>query len=397
MENLAKQVVNEMEEIRIDQVPTQPTWKLTPLYKESGSGAMLIWHVEFDGKQLISHYGHVDGKIQENKREVIPVGGKTVQEQALQEARRDYRLKFEKEFYRPAGAPPSDVKEPALANKWTPGITKRWPLAVQPKLDGIRMLAKLVVGGVRGRSRGTKTFPFLNHIKTELAPFFAYLPNGIEFDGELYNPDISFNIITSIVRKTKAQDPREGLIRYYIFDITLEATPYEERYNILVNAYNRYLEDGNVNHYFTILPTEYVLSDDDVLRKYTEYVSAGYEGIILRKIAGPGATDKERKESFYKPGRSSNILKYKEFIDEEVTVLGVVNPEGKEKGKALLEVKDIRGNVFTVRPRGSFEMREEWLKHPELVIDKPYTIRYQELSEYGVPRFPVGIAIRNYE
>jgi len=30
-------------------------------------------------------------------------------------------------------------------------------------------------------------------------------------------------------------------------------------------------------------------------------------------------------------------------------------------------------------------------------IGQQLTVRYQELTDDGVPRFPVGIAIRNYE
>lgn len=30
-------------------------------------------------------------------------------------------------------------------------------------------------------------------------------------------------------------------------------------------------------------------------------------------------------------------------------------------------------------------------------LGKKITIRYQELSTYGVPRLPIGIAIRDYE
>jgi DNA ligase-1 len=36
-------------------------------------------------------------------------------------------------------------------------------------------------------------------------------------------------------------------------------------------------------------------------------------------------------------------------------------------------------------------------KRGDSLIGKYLTVTYQELSEYGVPRFPVGKTIRDYE
>ena len=42
-------------------------------------------------------------------------------------------------------------------------------------------------------------------------------------------------------------------------------------------------------------------------------------------------------------------------------------------------------------------MRKALFKYGRDYIGEMLTVRYQELTDDGVPRFPVGIAIRDYE
>ena len=55
------------------------------------------------------------------------------------------------------------------------------------------------------------------------------------------------------------------------------------------------------------------------------------------------------------------------------------------------------GKRFTCRPRGTHEERKVWFKNGAAYVGKKLTVRFQELSDGGVPRFPVGIAFRDYE
>lgn len=389
-----------MQTIRLDEIPTQPTWQLIPLYKTSATGGLMMWQVGFNGQQLEMTHGYVGGEIRTDYTDVLTnQSGRSLQEQALLEARSRYNNKYTKDLYRPAGVETTDVSQPALADKWKPGMIKRWPVMVQPKLDGIRMLAKMMPDGtIRTRSRGNRIFPHLQHITSQLQAFFPYLPAGAELDGELYSHDLDFTELTSAVKTEKRIHPLLSKVQYVIFDVVLPDNPtYEYRYILLANAYNRFLEDGNHPTTFTVLPAEYASSDQEVLAFHQRSVAAGYEGTIVRKIGGINPNPKEVKEAQYKPGRSKNILKYKDFLDEEGTIVGVKDAEGTERGAAILIIQDKRGNVFPVRPRGSFEQRREWLAHPERVIGKPLTFRYQELSIHNVPRFPIGIAVRDYE
>jgi DNA ligase-1 len=111
--------------------------------------------------------------------------------------------------------------------------------------------------------------------------------------------------------------------------------------------------------------------------------------------AEPGT--REYTSSTYLFGKGTRILKLKDFFDEEAECIGLKNSSGSEEGCAMLQIRDIRGNEFYIRMRGSFERRRHWFQHPEEIIGKQITFRYQTLSVYGVPIFPVGIEVRDYE
>jgi len=135
------------------------------------------------------------------------------------------------------------------------------------------------------------------------------------------------------------------------------------------------------------LLTEEVNNETEVLEKHKYYLSKGYEGVIVRNING-----------MYKlKGRSKDLQKYKEFKDEEFEIIGGQESTGTEAGCIIFTVKNKKGQEFAVRPRGSFGQRKKWMKDIDTLTGKKLTVRYQELTDDGIPRFPVGISVRDYE
>lgn len=196
-------------------------------------------------------------------------------------------------------------------------------------------------------------------------------------------------------------------------------------------------------------------SGQDLEEFANKYESDGYEGVVFRRLLsseGPNG----RKFTLYRPDRSVNLYKYKNFIDEEGTIVGYTHAYERGIKVVMWAILDMRGNIFPVRPRGTLESRHEYLldaeseftdlsnayfpfttSGPQLreefvikivehfrkyvngrsnlnvvkiidwewfsscglryngnLIGKRYTIRYQGLSEDLVPRFPVGIDFR---
>jgi DNA ligase-1 len=126
--------------------------------------------------------------------------------------------------------------------------------------------------------------------------------------------------------------------------------------------------------------------EDIVLEQHNICVLNGYEGVMVRNC-----------DSLYKSGyRSKDLQKYKEFIDDEFEIVGGQEATGEDKGTVIFECMS-KKCVFSVRPRGSREFRRQMWENLQTYIGKKLTVRYQNLSELGVPRFPVGISVRDYE
>jgi hypothetical protein len=398
------------QEIRIDEIPTHYRWRFVELHRISATGADLKWQVGFDGCSRIEMWhGQVNGIIQKNSTEIeLNNSGRTMQNQALVEARQRYKLKY-REGYKPTDA----IERPMIkamkghpyqnkAGHFEIGRIRSWPVGVEWKLDGIRMLSnRNHDGSIACRSWLNNPYYHLTHINEALQTLFEYLPSFAETDGELYNKDLDFTRLTSAVRTVKSIHPLLHTVQYWIFDISYEPKePYEMRKVRLQNAYQRMIEDGHQSNVIQILPYWLAHSHEMIMQYHNHFVSEGFEGIMIKKMANAAAPDSTAyNESLYKPGPTKcfNIMKWKYFVDEEGTIESVTTARGTEEGAAILNIVDKEGRRFPIRMRGSFEQRAYWYQNPHLVIGKHVTFRFQERSIYGVPRFPIGIAIRDYE
>ena len=87
----------------------------------------------------------------------------------------------------------------------------------------------------------------------------------------------------------------------------------------------------------------------------------------------------------------------KTFLDGEYRIVDYLEGTGNEAGCVIWGCETPDGQTFRVRPRGTQEDRKVLFQNGNDYIGKMLTVRYQELTDEGVPRFPVGIAIRDYE
>jgi DNA ligase-1 len=87
------------------------------------------------------------------------------------------------------------------------------------------------------------------------------------------------------------------------------------------------------------------------------------------------------------------LFKYKEFEEAEFPI---VDLKPDKDGGAVLICHN-HGAKFRVRCRGTNEHRAKQLADKDLLIGKWVTVRYQTMTPFGVPQFPVGITLRNYE
>jgi DNA ligase-1 len=158
-----------------------------------------------------------------------------------------------------------------------------------------------------------------------------------------------------------------------------------------------------------IIPNFVVSNTEECEYWLNLFVEKGYEGAMLRDPA-----------SLYKQGRhtlkSQALLKLKSFHDDEAVIIGfeekMTNTNVKEKdergyskrsskkegmvgagtlGALVVRWKDIEFSIGS----GFNDDARLWIwNNRDTLLGKPVTFKYQELSKYGVPRFPVFKAVR---
>jgi hypothetical protein len=372
------------------------------LQGEATSGKAKVWSIRVferqDGAGVIeTSHGYLGGKIQTKEKAITQgknIGRKnetTPIQQAESEARSAWKKKKENGYAeqgkevmetdpstRGKGDDASaDVPWPMLAHEYQKrGKGFVFPCYVQPKLDGTRAV------GMPGKgifSRLRKTFPHMEHILGEL----AQLPKDLILDGELYTNELTFQELVGLVKreKLKAGDAEKQLkIKYHVYDLIVNH-PYETRKGMLAALF-----ESHLFHHLVMVPTDRCESDAQMKLQHNAYVEDGFEGIMLRAPYGD-----------YKHSRSTDLLKYKKFLDTEFEVVGFKEGEGQDKGCVIWMCRTEGGGTFHCRPRGTRESRMELFRNGGDYVGKMLTVRYQELtcSEEQVPRFPVGIAFRD--
>lgn len=280
----------------------------------------------------------------------------------------------------------SEFFKPMLAHKFSDHQDEiQFPVYSQPKLDGIRCIVSC--NGMF--SRNGNEIISAPHIFENLKPFFVSNPDAI-LDGELYADKLKndFNRICSLVKKTKptAEDLRESAatIEYWVYDAPviggcIPSNPFIRRFNLIESLL---CGIGKIR----IVATEKIMNVESLDTLYGVYLEKGYEGQMVRC------------NKSYENKRSRSLLKRKEFIDDEFSILGITEGLGKRAGTAgFMSFVSRNGNEFRSNIKGNFQHLKTILEDRENLIGKIATVKFFNLTPNGIPRFPYVTGIRNYE
>ena len=275
----------------------------------------------------------------------------------------------------------------------------RW--AVEPKLDGARCVAYLPAnkGKVVLYSRSGKEYINFESVRVKLQEIndTRNPVQSIVLDGEVVsyvNDRIDFQALQhTLFRKDGVES---GRLKFLVFDGSTQADwekptkTYEERYRFIREFIAESLNavSGAVNKLGTV--DMFLTTDPDrerMLKHSREFVEKGYEGAMFRKADEPVLLK-----------RSKALLKVKTFTDAEFKVKGAVEGTGKYEGmlgalqcETLDTHKDFEmGSGFDDNQR-----REIWRLFKTGKLPGLATGKYQELTDDGIPRFPIFKGFRS--
>ena len=371
---------------------SESIYETQTVYKKTSTGKIQQWRAWVErtetGYLLKVESGQTDGKLKETVGQVIDEGKqkRTAEEQAIFEANSKLKKKRDEAYFDSIEAAQTQVKLlPMLAHPFDKRKHNiNYPAIVQRKFDGVRCLAVLDSNGsVKLLSRKGKEYPHLYHIKVDVAANNSN--TDLVLDGELYSDTLTFQQLVGLVKRVTLkpgndQQMFEVSLRVYdCVDLNNEAD-FTDRYRTITNI-------TNGAKYLSLVENVRVDNEDEIHAAQARFVEEGYEGAMVRNLTGAYAIGK----------RSANLQKVKTFLDGEYPIVGFTQGTGGETGCVIWECSTSDGQTFRVRPRGTQEDRKVLFENGSDYVGQQLTVRYQELTDDGVPRFPVGIAIRDYE
>mgnify|MGYP000049331626 CR=1 FL=1 len=277
----------------------------------------------------------------------------------------------------------------------------KFPLYLSPKLDGIRCVIK---NGLP-LTRMLKLLP-----NKRIRKLLSCAPEGL--DGELIIGDPTakgvFNRTQSVVMSGEGDITN---FKFHVFDKWNQPDIFfDARHNGL-----KLVLDNLINHrghdWLVHVEQQHVKSLDEFRFWEQHYVSQGYEGVMLRSpIANYKFGDSRLSDMA--------LMKYKRWHDTEARVVGVrelrsnvAEPEIDERGYLVRPVRvetmigqNVLGALVCEFPNGvkfdigsgfnTADRAQLWSQKDDL-IGKWVTLKYQEITKDGSPRFPIFKGFRD--
>jgi len=223
----------------------------------------------------------------------------------------------------------------------------------------------------------------------------------IILDGELYVHNLEKHGITGDVErfgfissccKTTRTNPHENenLMQFHIFDVIVPDNPKMDQckrrkiLDDLFEKYNAVRDDETIQKVYT----QEIFSESSLSENFASIMEQGYEGIVLRD-----------KSLIYNQGkREQKMRKYKEFYDDDFIIVDAEKAEGTQEGCVVWICETQNGERFNSTMKGTLEFRRLQYENRNDSIGKLLKVRHQtpseEIEEGVIPRFPVGLGIR---
>lgn len=353
------------------------------LYKKDSKGKLRVLNIWSEGADLVQTSGLADGKLKEDRKtckgkNIGKSNETTPQQQCKLEVASKITEKLKTDYFETKEeAMNEQVVLPMLAHKYEDKAKKiDWSRGVytQPKFDGMRCFAIVKEGNVKLISRkNTDILEQHGNSMKHLIPDLAKLKDGI-YDGELYAHGYTFQENMELIKKYRPGESEN--VKLHCYDFVSEK-PFAVRYEELSIR----TKDCKA---ISLVATKDISSDKQLQENHSKYLSDGFEGTIIRHGIG----------GYELNHRSSNLLKFKDFIDIVGKVIDVIPSDARPKQGVLVCISKDASGVFKANLKFSHKDREYILANKQEYINKSAEIRFFEYTDDGLPRFPVCVGFR---
>lgn len=262
------------------------------------------------------------------------------------------------------------------------------------KINGLRCLIYYKNGKVHTSSRGSIDYDLaIHHIiyHPTLVKYFEENPDMI-LDGEIYKHGWPLNKISGLCRTQVTAFDGEPL-EFYLYDVVKTDMPFEQRLELIneisevlqLKPFDPYREWDKNDLKIQVVPQEFVSGWLYIKKMHDDYVSEGWEGLVIRNI-----------REVYGPGKRSNaMIKIKEYITAEYEIVGL--SEGLRDEDMCFIMKTPNGQEFKAKPMGDRAQKQWYREHLDELIGKMGMLKYFEMSgKEGseIPQQPIFESIR---
>lgn len=285
------------------------------------------------------------------------------------------------------------------------GVYMQW------KLDGWRCVARLQVGPqgveVAMTTNNKKQFPWFVHLRTELQVFLStpqarklsldgldgeiYAHRMVDENGEGLDDNNRFQAITKMCSLTRKEPhPLESQLCFVVFDL-VDLSGKIPQYKRFERLDKIFASCQKKCPHILKCDTKIGYCIEDIVDYHDNAAQEGYEGVIIRAL-----------DMKYSQKRNYSMRKYKNFLDREYEIVGVKKDDGVDDkyfvwiccDPDIIDPSTGEPIEFSAKPKGCDEDRRYWYSNHIEYLGKYMTVKFQEYTEDGIPRFPIALGIR---
>lgn len=255
---------------------------------------------------------------------------------------------------------------------------------VSPKFDGYRCLAVIDNGEVTLYSRNGTVYSNFPNIQEQLSKAFHF--GSFVFDGEIMSDDFQSMQKSAFANK---RGTTVGDVKYHIFGYV----PYDEwvlqKFKMTTSLRLKTLNTLSQHFSDDLVKVEHTLINDkqQILDMEREYISQGFEGAMtLPDIP------------YYLGKKTNKLMKFKTMLSQDCIITGFY------KGKVGTRLQGMMGGIMVTQENGnscecgtgfSDEDRQYMWDNQDEFVGQTVEIKYQELTNDNIMRFPVFMRFRN--